>query len=97
MKLDTTTVLLGAVAVAAIYIATKPKELTVPASFPKNEIPSGTNTASDKWQIAFAIFNQLVASGVSIFDAVRQSKQQAGITGGYVGLHYGCSIAKVVA
>ena len=111
MKLDTTTVFLGAVAVAAIYIATKPEKPLVPTS--KDTLPPAAQNQPN-WQAWLAIVPMLINSGLDAYKAIAagiaagKTPQQVaadaqaskdgkpGMTG-YVGLHYGCSIAKVVA
>ena len=101
MKLDTTTVLLGVATVAAIYIATKPKENPVPTSH--STLPPAAQNQPN-WQVWLALVPTLIASGLdaykTIADAIAQGKtpeQVRAAAGGTVGLHYGCSIAKVVA
>lgn len=108
MKLDTSTVLLGAAAVAAIYIATKPKEPTVPTS--KDTLPPAAQNQPN-WQAWLAIVPMLINSGLDAYKAIaagiaagktpaevlQGAKDGKGGVTGHVGLHYGCSIAKVVA
>ena len=78
--MNNTTLLLLA-AVAAFFYFSQEKEIPVPAQLPPNAIPAGTNTKAEKWQLAFSIFNSLIATGLNAVQAWQQAQQQAAVGG----------------
>jgi len=78
---NTTIILLIAAAAAFFYFSQQIEELPIPAQLPAGAIPPGTNTKAEKWQLAFSIFNSLIATGLNAVQAWQQAQQQAAVGG----------------
>lgn len=59
------------------FIAPQPP-VPLPPQMPPNTLPAGSS--AEKWQIAIAAFNAALAAGMSIYDAVQQSRNAANST-----------------